>query len=563
MREWVSDRRREVIVVRGVRLARLAGSGRGPSRFSGTTWANLEGMRKVSKAATLDMTHQARIVILAFLASMLTASMALAQEPQVLTLAEAIELARKNNPTFLSTQNDEAAASWAVREAYSRLFVPDLTFFSQVQYRAPGVQRIGTINTGGVDQGALFTSFYSLNLNWQFNGTRWFRRASASADRSATRARTKAAEFTMESAVTIQYMAVLRAGDQVEVARRARERSQENLEIAQARVAAQAVIITDQKQAEVQFGRDQVTLLQAESSLRVEKFRLMEGLGLAIRSDVTLASEFEVFEPKWIVSDLIGMALDDHPQLKAFVASENARKAEVRQARASYFPSITVTGQWSGFTQEIENGEFLVAQAQRGVANSVSNCRLFNDISSGLSQPLSGFPRNCGAPTLTPETEASILASNNQFPFSFQTIPFQVSLQVSLPVFQGFSRERQVSQASAQFEDARHLRRSEELRLLTAVTSANDALETAHEIVGIEVRNREVAAEQLELARARYRLGADNFFTLLEAERVMADAERAYLDAVYTFHSSLVALEVAVGRNLRPGPEPQSGEFED
>ena len=82
-------------------------------------------MRQVSKVATLDMTQPARIVILAFLASMLTATMALGQQPQVLTLGEAIELARRNNPIFLSTQNDEAAANWAVRSAYSRLLVPD------------------------------------------------------------------------------------------------------------------------------------------------------------------------------------------------------------------------------------------------------------------------------------------------------------------------------------------------------------------------------------------------------------------------------------------------------
>ncbi len=517
----------------------------------------------MTKVATSEMSVNARIVVLTALALLLTASMALAQQPELLTLGQAIDLARRNNPIYLSTQNDEAAADWAVREAYSRLVLPDLTAFSQLQYRAPGVQRIGTINTGGVDQGALFTSFYSLNLNWQLNGTRWFQRASAQADRKATRARTKAAEFNMESAVTLQYMTALRSRDQVEVARRARERSQENLEIAQARVAAQAVIITDQKQAEVQLGRDQVSVLQSESASRVEKFRLMEGLGLAIESDVLLVSEFEVFEPEWVVDDLIGLALDDHPQLKAFVASEDARKADVRQARSSYFPSVTVTGQWAGFTQEIENGEFLVAQAERGLANNIANCQLFNDISSGLTQPLGGFPQDCGLFTLTPEGETAILKSNNVFPFEFQKIPFQASLSVSLPIFQGFSRERQVSQAAAQYEDARHLRRSEELRLRTAVTSANDALRTAHEVVGIEERNREVAGEQLELARERYRLGADNFFTLLEAERVTADAERAYLDAVYTFHSSLVALEVAVGRSLRPGAESLGNQLEN
>lgn len=517
----------------------------------------------MTKVATSGATTTTRVVVLTTAALMLTAAMALGQQPQLLTLGEAIDLARRNNPIYLSTQNDEAAADWAVREAYTNLVIPNLTAFSQLQYRAPGVQRVGTINTGGVDQGAIFTSFYSLNLNWQLNGTLWFQRSSAEADRKATRARTKAAEFTMESAVTLQYMAALRARDQAGVARRARMRSQENLEIAQARVQAQAAIVTDQKQAEVQLGRDQVALLQFESALRVEKFRLMEALGIEIHSDLILASEFQVFEPEWDVDQLIGFALDGHPQLKAFVASEDARKANVRQARAAYFPSITVAGTWSGFTQEIGNGEFLLSQQRRNVNNQIASCELFNSISAGLSRPLPDFPQNCTELALTPEDEATILASNDVFPFNFQTIPFQASVSVSLPIFQGFSRERQVSQAAAQYEDARHQRRAEELRLRTAVTSAYDALQTAYDVVGIEQRNREVAQEQLELARERYRLGADNFFTLLEAERVTADAERAYLDAVYTFHSSLVALEVAVGRGLRPGAEPLDGELDN
>ena len=75
---------------------------------------------------------------------------------------------------------------------------------------------------------------------------------------------------------------------------------------------------------------------------------------------------------------------------------------------------------------------------------------------------------------------------------------------------------------------------------------------TAFDVVQVEERNREVAAEQLELSRQRYTLGADNFLVLLDAERTMADGERAYLDGLYAFHVELANLEAAVGQQLRP-----------
>ena len=103
-----------------------------------------------------------------------TATMALGQKTVRLTLDEAIAFARENNPTFLSTQNDEAATDWAVREAVSNLFVPSLTASAAASYRSPGLSRIGTINTGGVEQGALYTSFYQLQARYTLDGNTLF-----------------------------------------------------------------------------------------------------------------------------------------------------------------------------------------------------------------------------------------------------------------------------------------------------------------------------------------------------------------------------------------------------
>ena len=496
--------------------------------------------------------HMSRAVTMTAAALLATAAMALGQETVRLTLDEAIELARENNPTFLTTQNDEAAADWGVREAVSNLLVPSVTAFGQASYRSPGLSRIGTINTGGVDQGALYTSFYQLQARYTLDGNTLFGVSSAKADRNAARALTDAAEFTMGSVVTLQYMTALRARDQVEVARRQVERSIENLEIAQARVDAQAAIVTDARQAQVQLGRDSIALLRAESAERVGTLGLLETVGLNFGADVELVSQFDVFRPSWTSTELISIALESHPRLNAFVASEGARRANLRQTRGQYFPNLSLTGSWSGFTQEIQNGAFNVQNAERGVAGSIANCETFNSISSGLTTPLAGFPQDCGALQLTDADRLAILDGNDVFPFSFTRQPFQATLSVSIPIFNGFSRERQVSQAANALEDAEHSRRAEELRLRTAVTSTYDALTTAFNVVQVEERNREVAVEQLELSRTRYALGADPFLVLLDAERTMADGERAYLDSLYSFHLELVNLENAVGRGLRP-----------
>ena len=124
-------------------------------------------------------------------------------------------------------------------------------------------------------------------------------------------------------------------------------------------------------------------------------------------------------------------------------------------------------------------------------------------------------------------------------------------MQVSLPIFTGFSRERQVSEANNRAEDAEHARRAEELRLRTMVTNAYDNLESSHRVVEAEERNRTLAEEQLLLQQRRYSLGAASLLELMDAQTTMTTADQGYLNAVYEFHYSLVVLEAAVGRSLR------------
>ncbi len=478
-----------------------------------------------------------------------------AQDSQgTLSLEDAIRLARGNNPAFLSTQNDQGPADWRVRESYG-LFLPDFNTSISGQYLAPGSPSFGIFDAG--DLGLAVTDYYfsgySLTATYSFLGGSLFRVASARADRKATDAQIQAASYNLESDVTAQYLIALRARDGVEVAERQLDRAEQNFELADARVEVGAATPTDAKQAEVERGRAQIDLIEAESALRGEKLRLLERLGVQAVDGFELASEFDLFQPSWDRDELVNRALDHHPQLRAFRAQESARRAGARQAWSNYLPNLFVSANWSGRARQIGDSDYLLNRAQGTLSAAESSCQTWNQISAGLTQPLTDYPRDCSTGyTLSPEQEAQILSDNDVFPFDFRKEPWSLYFQVSFPVFQGFGRQRQVSEAKAAAEDARLDRVAEELRLQTAVTQAYDELLTGTEVVEIEGRNREVAGEQLELAQERYRLGAASFLELLEAQTSIATAERDYLNARYRFHGALWALEAAVGERLRP-----------
>jgi outer membrane protein len=302
-------------------------------------------------------------------------------------------------------------------------------------------------------------------------------------------------------------------------------------------------------------------MLQAENLERTERLRLLQTIGIELERDFELASRFEVFEPRYDVAQLRAIANTSNPVLAAARADEKAANASSRAAKTSYLPSLNLNAGWSGYIRRADSHDYVMDQALgRALSqaeNEIENCQFLNDLSGRLTSPLPGYPVNdCTAEfTLTPtrqsEIRAGALAENNRFPFDYDPNPFGMSLSVSLPIIDGFTRERNVHQARVQAEDAEHRRRAEELNQRAEVTTNMLALETAWRRVTLEERNSVTATEQLQLAQERYRLGAGSILELTQAQETKIRADFAQLDAVYTFHETLAALEAAVGIPLR------------
>ncbi|MGD8321993.1 MAG: TolC family protein, partial [Gemmatimonadota bacterium] len=305
----------------------------------------------------------------------------------------------------------------------------------------------------------------------------------------------------------------------------------------------------DVGQAEVQVGRARVAVLQAQNSLAAARMRLLQQMGVSLDQDVTLATEFQLDEPTWTLEQLLSRAEDGNPDLRALRRSKDAADVGVTSARSAYFPSLSLSTGWSGFTREASNVDFQIAQAKAQVAGQVAQCQATNDLYSRLADPLP--PLDCTGYAFTDAMRKSIVSQNDQFPFNFEKSPLSLSLNVSVPIFQGFTRQRNLEAARIQRDDLTQQVRQQEIALTADLTIALNSVRAFYQSALLEEQNRDQAEQQLRLARERYRVGAITFVELMDAQTVFAQADRDRSAAMFAYHDAVTDLEALVGTSLR------------
>jgi len=490
---------------------------------------------------------------LALLATLLFAPGGSAQEvvPTALTLDEAIEIARQNNPGFQQTRNDEIVADWDVRSAYGQL-VPSASVGGGVSWTGAGEQRFGTLTAGQLgfpDQPSFWSSNYRLSLNYAIDGQTLLAPGQARANREATRAGTANAEAELVRQVTQLYVDVLRQQEQVEVSRQQLDRAVFNHEIAEAQVEVGQTTRVDEAQAAVARSRAEVTLLQTENGFETARIRLLQARGVDVHQPVTRTTPFPLEPPRWEEDELYELALEQNPLLHSIRANRAASSYGVKIARSSYLPSLSFSAGLSGFSQEASSVDLQLAQAQAQAQNAISNCLFQNDLFARLADPLP--PQDCSRLRFTDTQARAISEANDVFPFDFTNQPPSVSLSINLPVFQGLSRQRQVEAAQAQLHDAELRLREQEIALRADVAVGLANVRTAYEAAELERRNQTVVDEQLRLAREQFSVGLIGFVDLLEAETLKVEADRTLVAAIFAFHDALAELEAIVGTRLR------------
>jgi outer membrane protein TolC len=194
------------------------------------------------------------------------------------SLQDALDQARAMSPALRQVLNNQRPADWAVRNAWSTLFLPSLTASSGLSYTGTGESRFG----GGLTNRApaFVSSNYFLGLNWGLSGRTVTGPGLQKANSRAVEADINNADVSLKGDITDQYLAVLQATAQVEVARQQVGRNQIFLDLAEARFQLGQATLLDVRQAEATHAQSRSNLIVAEQTENAAKLEMFRRMGI-------------------------------------------------------------------------------------------------------------------------------------------------------------------------------------------------------------------------------------------------------------------------------------------
>lgn len=455
-----------------------------------------------------------------------------------LSLADALSLAHRNNPDYLSTANNARVAGAQLRSAYGAM-IPNVDASFGSSYREGLQQLIGGQRFGAVSDQV--SSSYDLSVTARYNAATFIQPKLERANVRAAEADAVGVDSRVRGAVTQQYLTVLQQQARATLQDSLVANARIQLLLAQAR--AQVGVATDLEvsRAQVAVGQAEVAAIQARSQIGVEKVRLFQQMGVDQPSnDADLTTRFEVSDPTFTLEQVLSLAVTGNPTLQATRSRQDVADLALRNAHAQYTPTLSLSTGLGGYTNQYTDNGYVLSQA--------------TNVKQSLCAQNAQTPAEaaaCSTVALTPSEAAQARNQNSQYPFSFSRNPYQVQAQLSIPIFNGFSREARVQEAAANRNDARFSVRAQELALRTDVTSAYLTLTSALSTARLQEQNAATARQALTLAEERYKVGANSSVEVTQARADYERAENDRINAIYDFHKAYAALESAVGRPLR------------
>jgi outer membrane protein len=401
-------------------------------------------------------------------------------------------------------------------------------------------------------QPAYYSADYSLGVSYRLSGQSILAPSVSRSQQRVVERQVAGAGANLDAQVAQQYLTVLQDREQVAQAQKELERLNEHVKLAQAKLDVGTGIPLDLRTAQVESGQAEVALLRARNLAATDAILLGQYMGVSVEPDVKLTSTFSIFEPKWTAAELVEAALQANPTLLAAQANQSATATQVKSAKTQYLPSLGLSVGWRGSVYQAGDINPLVESSLQQTGQAFQSCQQGNLIAQLLDQaPRDCSPFDVNNPAVAAQIRDRLKQDNSGFPFGYTRQPMSAGITISLPIFEGFTRQLQVDQAKAAAADARHDVRAQELALREQVSAGVRNLETAYQTALLDDKIRQNAEEQLRLAQERFRFGAANSIEVSDAQAKLSQAERDQISAVYDFHKTLAALEALVGRPLR------------
>ncbi len=425
------------------------------------------------------------------------------------TLQQALDLGRQNNPSMVQAQQNVRIADMGTMQAWGA-YLPSISGSGSASRSSATRQgQSGTATTFANTDASSFGLSASLNLFTGFQRGANRRLASATADmnRAALLQQTYATDLATKQA----FFNALATQELVRVAQTQVRRSQENLKLTTEKLRLGAATRADSLQASVDFGTQQLALIQAVANALTAQANLARAIGVPGNVAAVPDTTLEVRLTSLDTTALRREAEESSPAIVQAEASVTAARASVAASRSPLMPTVSV----------------------------------------GASQTWLGSQLPWNAAPLNMLVDRTVTPAETTFArASRYTGSWSVRLSLSYPIFNGFQREAGMVQADANLVANQAKLRDTRLLMDANITQAMTALDAAGQQIDVARTSVAAAQENLRMQQERYRLGASTIVDLLTAEVTLNQAEVSLVQARYNYLVARAQLEAYVGHSL-------------
>lgn len=244
--------------------------------------------------------------------------------------------------------------------------------------------------------------------------------------------------------------------------------------------------------------------------------------------------------------EAVNEAWEKRPDIRQAKIDLESRNITTRAARNAMLPTLTLSGQFGG-TGLSGNALATTSTLTGFSANTLSPLVDAN----GIPILIGGQPVFAGRAVNT--TTSTIIPAG--FPDAFGTVKdfrfpnYSVALNLQIPIR---NRAAQADNAQAQLEERQSETRVRQLQnnIVVQVRNAQIALEQTKARVEAAQKSRELQERTLDAEQKKYQLGASTIFFVIQAQRDLAAAQSAEVNALAQLLKSKVEFERALGRTL-------------
>ncbi|MGE5411329.1 MAG: TolC family protein [Clostridiales bacterium] len=420
---------------------------------------------------------------------------------KTITLDQAIKTALQKNTTLQKTEYSVVSNQATLKSSYGGL-LPNLSVGGGWQWARTSGKGGSYVNNGVLSVIPSSSDSRSFNLgaelNWTlFDGLASFSKVSQSRnDLEAARQSLSRVRQDIVFNTTSTYYDVLNAKQLVKVREDDLEYNQKNLEIITERNKLGAVTLADVYAQQVNVGNAELAVIQAKNSYETLKSQFLNYLGLDVLEEIDLNDTIENDTLKIIDAQRL---LNESSNLSQLVGQAFVNRADYKSA------------------------QYQLQSANNGI-----------DIAKSAYLPNLSFSNSYS-------TKADAINNLND------SRTYQAGLNLSIPIFTGWSTERNVEVAKVNAQTQEVVLTEMERQIKMDIKKTYLDFQAAQKQLEVSSKNVQSAQQNRQIEQEKYNLGSGTLVNLLLATSNYTQALSNYINTKFQFYKMRSQLEYYLG----------------